>query len=94
MVRQIRRKRNGRLLDKGYEVVLWAGGRKHTLFVAPDWAVNWAGMKLRAGDRITARGSVSTRGKRQMVVQHIEAAGTRWRFRTPAGLPLWVDGAR
>jgi len=94
VVKQIRRKRHGRLLDRGYEIVLRAGGRKHTLFVAPDWAVNWAGMKLRRGDQITARGSVSTSGKRQMVVQHIETSGTRWRFRTPAGIPRWVNGAR
>jgi hypothetical protein len=91
-VRRIRHRRNGRDLDKGYEVVLRTGNGKYTLFVAPDWAVNWAGMKLRKGEQITVRGSLGNR--RQMVVQHIEANGVRWRFRTPAGLPMWIDGAR
>jgi len=91
-VRLIRHRRHGRNLDKGYEVVIRTANRKYTLFVGPDWAVDWAGMKLRKGEQITVHGSMGNR--RQMVVQHIEADGVRWRFRTPAGVPTWVDGAR
>lgn len=95
-VTKIRRRRNGRQLDKGYEVLLRAGGQKYRLFVAPDWDVRDTGMKLRRGDRISVRGSAAgAGGSREMVVQYLDdAAGHRWRFRNGNGEPLWVMGNR
>lgn len=95
VVKQVRRKRNGRYLDKGYEVVVKAGGRNYTLYVGPDWDVKRIGMRLRRGEAISVRGALGTAGsRREMVVQYLESATKRWRFRGSDGVPVWVRGAR
>lgn len=95
VVRQVRRRSHGRDLDDGYEVVMRAGGRTYTLFVAPDWEVERVDMRLRRGDAISVRASRGTGSdRRHLVVQQIDAGGERWRFRNGRGEPLWVRGAQ
>jgi len=94
-VRRIRHRRNGRQLDKGYELTVRADGRTYRMFVAPDWDVRNTGMTLRRGQQITARGSIVGDGRsREMVVEYVDANGARWRFRNRRGTPLWVQGNR
>lgn len=90
---KIQRKKNGRFLDKGYEVVMQSQGQNYRLFVAPVWDVKHMGLKLHIGDQVTARGSMGTDASRQkMVVQYLDAKGQRWNFRRSNGKPLWVQG--
>lgn len=89
-VATIRRRRHGRQVDKGYEVVLRAGNRRYVLYVAPDWEVRHQGMELRRGATIDAMGSLHGR---QMVIRYLDADGVRWRFRSPRGKPRWIEGA-
>ena len=92
---ETRRRRNGRFLDKGYEVILHSGGQNHVLFVSPNWDVKHMGLKLRKGDQIRVRGSMATEGReRGMVLQYLEVDGERWHFRNAKGKPKWVKGAK
>jgi hypothetical protein len=90
-----RRRKHGRFLDKGYEVLLQSGGLSYTLYVTPHWDVKHMGLKLRNGDQIRVRGSMVRGGQgREMVVQYLEADGQRWHFRDSKGKPKWVKGAK
>lgn len=92
---KIQRKKNGRFLDKGYEVVMQSKGQKYRLFVAPVWDVKHMGLKLHIGDRVTARGSMGADASRKkMVVQYLDAQAQRWNFRRSNGKPRWVQGAK
>jgi hypothetical protein len=91
----IRRRKNGRFLDKGYEIITQFNGQKYNLFVAPNWDVKHVGLKLRIGDEISARGSMgSAAGSREMLVQYVDLEGQRWHLRKKNGMPMWVKGAK
>jgi len=91
----IRRRKNGRFLDKGHEIFMQSNGQDYRLFMAPHWDVKHVGLKLRIGDEVSARGSMSSNsGGRQMVVQFLDVRGQRWHFRQGNGKPMWVKGAK
>lgn len=92
-VQSIRRRRHGRQLDKGYELMLRSGGIDYRVFVAPDWYVRHLGMQLRRGDMITIEGVVLGDGRhREIVVGTLDAGDGRWKLRTRRGDPLWMMG--
>jgi hypothetical protein len=92
---KIQRRKNGRFLDRGFELVMRIQGQDYRLFVAPVWDVKYMGLKLHIGDRVSARGSmIAGAGRPKMVVQYLDANGQRWNFRRRGGIPMWVQGAK
>lgn len=94
-VTKTQRKKHGRFLDKGYEVIFRAGNQSYTLYVSPYWDIKHMGLKLRQGDQIRVKGSMVRGGEGwEMVAQYIEVDGERWHFRDKKGKPKWVKGAK
>lgn len=92
---RIRRRTHGRFLDRGYELTVKAGGRRHLVFVAPLWDVQHMGLTLRKGQEIKVAGVLLGSGNRpELVTRHLVAEGKRWKFRSWKGVPFWVVGAK
>lgn len=92
---RVRRKTHGAFLDRGYELVIESGGRRHRAFVAPNWDVKQLGLRIRKGQEVLVAGVlIESQRRPEMVTRYLVADETRWKFRSRKGVPHWVVGAK